>query len=168
MLSLLARETAAGAAAAYVDATDALDPRSAAEAGVVLEQMLWVRCDPREPRRYERAQHSEQAWQAANLIAAAGGFGLIALDLGGLSQRRLRAWQRHPWVRLRQAVEHTATALVVLAEAHVTGSSAGAVVHLERKSAEWRGGALLDGIRAEAAVTKLGSRYQGQRTRRAA
>jgi hypothetical protein len=137
-----------------VDAGDALDPRSAAEAGVVLERLLWVRCDPREPSRYEREPCPDQAWQAANLVAAAGGFGLIVVDLGGLSQRRLRLWQRRPWVRLRQAVEHTATALTVLAEAHVAGSAAGALVRLERRAADWRGGLLLDGLETKAEVVK--------------
>lgn len=169
IFSLLAQETARGAATAYVDAADALDPRSAAAAGVALEQVLWVRCDPREPPRYERERRPDQAWQAANLIAAAGGFGLIVVDLGGLSQRRLRVWQRRPWVRLQQAVEHTATSLVVLAEAHVAGSAAVVVTRLERRGVDWRGGVLLDGIEAEAAVVKgkLGE-IRGARGRRAA
>ena len=154
IFSLLARETATGAATAYVDACDALDPRSAAEAGVLLEQLLWVRCDPREPSRHERSQRPDQAWQAANLIAAAGGFGLIVVDLGGFSQRRLRTWQRRPWVRLQQTIEHTATSLVVLAEAHVAGSAAAVVTRLERRGVDWSGGVLLDGIDAEAQVVK--------------
>ncbi len=160
--SLLARETAAGAATAYVDAGDALDPRSAVAAGVILDQLLWVRCDPREPSRYERQQRPEQAWQAANLIAAAGGFGLIVVDLGGLSRRRLQSWQRRPWVRLQQTLENTSTALVVLAEAHVAGSAAGVVTRLKRRGVEWRGGVLLDGIEAEAQVVKqkFGGREQ--------
>ncbi|MBI1356839.1 MAG: hypothetical protein GC160_21075 [Acidobacteria bacterium] len=154
VFSLLARETGEGAAAAYVDATDALDPRSALEAGVDLARLLWVRCDPREAPRYEKAQRVDQAWQASNLIAAAGGFGLIVVDLGGLAVRRLRQWQRRPWVRLRQAVEHTTTALVVLASDPVAGSAAGAVVGLQRQSVQWRDGLLLDGIRTTGSVLR--------------
>ncbi|MEZ5363772.1 MAG: hypothetical protein R2748_15870 [Bryobacterales bacterium] len=125
LFAALARATQAGEVAAYVDATDCLDPRSAEEAGIVLERLLWVRCDPRERPRYERVreQQVDQAWQALNLIAAAGGFGLIVADLGGLPARRLGEWQRRPWVRLRQAIEHTATALTVLTERHVAGGS---------------------------------------------
>ncbi len=168
--SLLARETAAGAATAYVDAADALDPRSAVASGVLLKRMLWVRCDPCEPSRYERDQRPEQAWQAANLIASAGGFGLIVVDLGGLSRRRLQSWQRRPWVRLQQTLENTATALIVLAEAHVAGSAASVVTRLERRGVEWRGGVLLDGIDAEAQVlkSKVGVRDQDGRGWRAA
>src|SRR4026208_765901 len=44
----LARSTAAGAGqVAFVDATDALDPASAAAAGADLSALLWVRCGGR-------------------------------------------------------------------------------------------------------------------------
>ena len=125
VFSALAQATQAGELAAYVDATDCLDPRSAEAAGIVLERLLWVRCDPRERPRYERVREQpvDQAWQAVSLIAAAGGFGLIVADLGGLSLRKLGEWQRRPWVRLRQAIENTTTALTVLAERHVAGGA---------------------------------------------
>lgn len=121
VFSALAQATQAGEVAAYIDAADCLDPRSVEQAGIVLERLLWVRCDPRERPRYERLREQpvDQAWQAVSLVAAAGGFGLIVADLGGLSRRKLAEWQRRPWVRLRQAIEHTATALAVLTEHHV-------------------------------------------------
>jgi RecA/RadA recombinase len=125
LFSALAQATQAGEVTAYIDATDCLDPRSAEQAGIVLERLLWVRCDPRESPRYGRAREQpvDQAWQALNLVAVAGGFGLIVADLGGLSRRKLAEWQRRPWVRLRQAVEHTSTALTVLTERHVAQSA---------------------------------------------
>src|SRR5438045_2682869 len=42
--SLLASSTANLEVCAYVDTSDAFDPFSAAASGVVLEQLLWVRC----------------------------------------------------------------------------------------------------------------------------
>jgi recombination protein RecA len=44
LLAALAAATRRGEFCAVVDASDALDPRSAAAAGVELERMLWVRC----------------------------------------------------------------------------------------------------------------------------
>jgi recombination protein RecA len=44
LLSALAAATRRGEFCAVVDAGDALDPQSAMDAGVDLEQMLWVRC----------------------------------------------------------------------------------------------------------------------------
>lgn len=43
-LSFLARVTREGRVAAWVDVSDALDPESAAAAGVDLDRLLWVRC----------------------------------------------------------------------------------------------------------------------------
>jgi recombination protein RecA len=43
-LSLLARMTATGKVCAWIDVSNALDPVSAAAAGVSLERLLWVRC----------------------------------------------------------------------------------------------------------------------------
>ncbi|MFT4112386.1 recombinase RecA [Silvibacterium sp.] len=43
-LSFLARMTAAGKVCAWIDVSNALEPASAAAAGVDLERLLWVRC----------------------------------------------------------------------------------------------------------------------------
>jgi hypothetical protein len=43
-LSFVARMTNRGSVAAWVDASDTLDPESAAAAGVDLDRVLWVRC----------------------------------------------------------------------------------------------------------------------------
>jgi recombination protein RecA len=43
-LSFLARMTGDGRVCAWIDVSDALDPMSAAAAGVDLERLLWVRC----------------------------------------------------------------------------------------------------------------------------
>lgn len=173
LFSVLARATQAGEAAVYVDASDSLDPRSALDAGIDLERLLWVRCDPRERPRYERIalqqQPVDQAWQAANLVASAGGFGLVVIDLGGVGKHKLREWQLRQWVRLKHAVENTPTALAVLAEAHVAGSAAGLRLELSRAETHWRGGVLtlLDGMKAEIAVSdkRLGAKDAGRGTR---
>jgi recombination protein RecA len=54
-LSFLARLTGAGKVCAWIDVTDALDPASAAAAGVNLARLLWVRCGVVEQR--PRAAH---------------------------------------------------------------------------------------------------------------
>lgn len=155
VLALIAQVTRANEVAAYVDVTDCLDPRSAEEAGAVLERLLWIRCDP-DGRGHRRpgpgADGTDAAWQAANLVATAGGFGVVAIDLGGLAERQLAAWQRKPWLRLKHAVEHTPTALIVLSPKCLTGSAADTVLELRRESTAWAG--LLDGIAVQAHVRK--------------
>ncbi len=156
VLAALARSTQANEIAAYVDATDCLDQLSAQQAGVVLERLLWVRCGEAgsgRPRSKERGLvQPDGAWRAANLIVSAGGFGVVAVDLGGLEKRELGKWQRRPWMRLKHALEGSSTALIVLAEKHLTGSAADMVLELCRERTEWDG--LLGGIGIRAEVVK--------------
>jgi|SRR5579863_365136 len=53
LLAALAAATRRGEFCVLVDASDALDPRSAAEAGVELDRLLWVRCGEDAPRSRE-------------------------------------------------------------------------------------------------------------------
>lgn len=156
LLSVLARSTRAGEIAAYVDATDCLDQRSAEQAGVELGRLLWIRCNAEGSLcglqgAWGRAP-SDEAWQAANLVATAGGFGVVAVDLGGLSERQLGRWQGRAWMRLKHAVEGSSTTLVVLAERHVVGSAAGMVLQLRRQRTAWEG--LLGGIDLQVEIVK--------------
>ena len=156
VLGALAWATQAGEIAAYVDATDCLDPRSAKEAGVVLERMLWVRCGDgaAATRRPGGAGHgqADQAWQATSIAVSSGAFGIVALDLGGLSANRMGQWQRYPWIRLKRSLEGSSTVLVVLARKHLAASAADIVLELRRESTEWDG--LLGGIGIRARVMR--------------
>ena len=51
LLAALAAATRRGEFCAVVDASDALDPHSAAAAGVELDRLLWVRCGEEAPRK---------------------------------------------------------------------------------------------------------------------
>ncbi len=162
LFSLLAQATQRGEVAAYIDATDCLDPRSALAAGIALDRLLWIRCESRELPRYQqlalKQQPVDHAWQAANLVASAGGFGVIVIDLGGLSLRKQREWKRRQWVRLKQAIEHTSTALVTLSERRLVGSAAGVSLALSRSKVHWEGkrgvSLLLDGLAFEVEVER--------------
>lgn len=51
LLSLMAAMTRAGEVCALVDATDSFSPHAAADAGVDLRQLLWVRCNGKQPQK---------------------------------------------------------------------------------------------------------------------
>jgi len=55
LLTVLAAATRRGEVCAVVDASDALDPQSAAAAGVELNRLLWVRCGENPPLRRRSA-----------------------------------------------------------------------------------------------------------------
>ena len=191
VLSILAESTMRGEVAAYIDATDCFDPLSGEKAGIVLERLLWVRCGDsrdqardKEPgiRNKDRKQRNngstaqrlnsstvhDQPWRTVNLVAAAGGFGVVILDLGGLSRRRLDAWRSRPWMRLLHLIRGSSTALLVLTAQHLASSVSALVLELSRQKTHWTGAAgvslLLNGISIRVRVVhqrRRGTRDQG-------
>ena len=138
LLSVLAAATQRGEAVALVDVAGMLDVRSAAAAGVVLERLLWV-C-PRNlgpgPEDTAPGRQRENEWlrrglRAAELILAAGGFGLVALDAGEALPRAADA----TWLRLARGAERSAppgAVLLVAAASRSAGSFAAVGLELER------------------------------------
>jgi len=140
--ALLAATTRAGAVAALVDLPDALDPPSLARAGALLERILWVR--PPAPR---------QALQCAELILAAGGFALVALDLDAAVAAAHRPPPRAAWLRLAQAARRADAAGVVLGTRRQTGAAAALALRLRADRVHWSPH-LLDGLTATATLTR--------------
>jgi len=129
MLSALALRTAEGEACALIDTDDAFDPYSAEAGGVELRQLLWVRC-----------ASMDQAFRATDLILHAGGFGLVALDLGDTPPETVRCIPLYVWFRFRRAVEHTPAIFLVLEQEPHAKSCASLVVQMETGTAQWLGG----------------------------
>jgi RecA/RadA recombinase len=115
-LALLARTTAAGELAAWVDQADALDPASAAGAGVDLGRVLWVR-----PREVGAALRSVEH------VLQAGGFPLVLLDLYTDGAVHVPA---AAWPRLRKAAAAAGAALVLLARRRLAGTFADLALEL--------------------------------------
>jgi recA bacterial DNA recombination protein len=129
MLSLLAQTTEREEYCAIVDASDAFDTASAAAAGVALERLLWIRC----------GGNAEHALKATDLLLQAGGFGLVAMDLGDIAPETARRISLASWYRLRRAVENTPTALVVIERAPHARACAWLAIECARKRVRWSG-----------------------------
>jgi hypothetical protein len=125
LLAALAAATRRGEFCAVVDASDALDPQSAAASGVELDRLLWVRCGESSPQKC-----LEQLLRAADLLLESGGFGLIALDLGDLPQQAARRIPLTTWFRFRRAVEHTSTVLLAIERQSIAGSCSSLLIKL--------------------------------------
>ncbi len=147
LLTLLAATTRRGEIAACVDLADALSPESVMKAGVDVQRFLWVR----PPAVIE-------AMRCTDLLLQAGGFALIALDLGAALPRPLRS---HIWPRLARAAEQSHTALVILAAHRVAGSCAALSLSLRSCVPRWQRGLwpLFEGFHITALVerNKLGA-----------
>jgi recombination protein RecA len=143
LCALLAEASAGDEFCALIDTLGAFDPVSAAAAGVRLSQLLWVRC----------GGNAEHALKAADLLAQAGGFGLVALDLADTPVKISRGIPLAAWFRLRRAVENTDTALVSVGSCFNASTSANLKIELLRDRAVWRG-RLLEGMEITAQRTR--------------
>lgn len=126
LYSMLAYATTHEEICAIVDTHDVFTPTVAAKAGLDFDRLLWVRC----------GANLEHAFKVTDLLLHAGGFGLVALDLGDVpvkdAKRIISSW----WHRFRRTVENKPVIVVVLtAEACVRSCAA---LSLELKAfSEW-------------------------------
>ena len=145
--SLLASATRRHEICAYVDTSDAFDPHSAAASGVILPQLVWIRC----------GHNVEKAFKVTDMLLHAGGFGVVALDLSYAPDRMLGRIPISYWHRFRLAVENTPTVLALLEREAQAKSCAGLILQVTRKQAVWTGAPgfhLLQGVEIEAGCRK--------------
>ena len=128
-LSLLAKLTADGEVCAAVDAAGGFDPCTATQAGVKLENLLWIRC----------SGDIEKTFMAADYLVQAKGFGAIWLNLCGLSKDKLRMVPKTYWYRYRTRIKETPTLLIVTSAESVTGSASLNAFNFTREEAKWSG-----------------------------
>jgi hypothetical protein len=155
LYSLLALASSGDEFCALLDADDRFDPESAAAAGVRLSQVLWIRC----------GGNAEHALKSADMLANAGGFGLVAIDLADVPVKTAQRIPLAAWFRLRHAVENTRTALVVVAQQIQAGPCSAFKIEFDCGRTMWRGrlpGCLLEGFEASAQCTR-NHRAQEQR-----
>jgi hypothetical protein len=123
-LSALAAVTQSGEAAALVDPGDHFDPQGAADSGVDLPRLLWLR-----PRALKTAL------LACETVLSTG-FALVVLDLG-LARVSRRRFDDAVWLRLARRARFHETALFVLSPYRVTGTAAHAVLSAGGARAAW-------------------------------
>jgi hypothetical protein len=159
LLAALAAASRRGEFCVVVDASDALDPYSAAAAGVDFDRLLWVRCSESSPqkesspRRHSDTEKNslknqiqsqsknqenrlEQVLRATDMLLESGGFGLIVLDLGDIPPQAARRIPLTTWFRFRRAIEHTPTILLAIEQHAIAGSCSSLLLHLGSPSAQ--------------------------------
>ncbi|MGA7342584.1 MAG: hypothetical protein WBX18_18415, partial [Terracidiphilus sp.] len=137
-----------------VDVGDAFDPESAAANGVVLPQLLWVRCRDRagapgkalggKAGTWTRLEH---ALRATDLLLHAGGFAAIVLDLGDTAREQASRIPLATWFRFRQAADRTRCSLVVLGRSAYAQSAAAVALECRPLDAVTAGETVLRGLR---------------------
>jgi RecA DNA recombination protein len=145
-VSIVGQATRGGALAAWVDPADRFDPSCAAEAGVDLARVLWLRGGMPALAALDRAV------SAVGTLLGSGLFEVVVLDLIGRGgdARRLPGTT---WIRLQRLIEFQPTALVLLGDAHLAHGPSGASVVVRACGSQWSGapgpGRLLRGLDIE-------------------
>ena len=104
----------------------------------------------------------EQALKTTDLLLHGGGWGVVVVDLGGISWVDARRINLSMWFRFRRAVENTPTILLLLGEESCAKSCASLVLRFQRKADNWSRAA----ASAETTVSTFeGFEVQGEVTR---
>ena len=127
LYAALAGATSRGEVAAVVDPREGFDVASAHAAGVVLENLLWVR---------PRGSFS-RALRAIERILSSGGFGMVALDLGVDPPKA--SGVSAAWMRIRKLAVARGAVVLVVSPAPRVGTFASLAVGVGRRRADWRG-----------------------------
>jgi hypothetical protein len=149
-LQTIASATRRGEIAALIDTFDRLDAASAADAGIDLGRLLWVRgYGPPEGglHRNMRGPASagpdgtvNRALKALNLVLQSGGFGCVVLDLADAPVIELKRIPFTTWLRVQRVIEGSDTACVLIAPQPLARSAGGLTLMLTGRT-RWTGDA---------------------------
>ena len=153
LCAVLAAAIARGEVVALIDTFDSFDPISGEAAGIELSRLLWIRGQQSTPREVPRVV--ARAIKAAGLVLQAGGFGVVATDLGEAPATAIQRLPFTTWLRLARAIERRETVGVVVGPVAMARSSAGRSVMLDplpdTGAACWSG-RLFRGLEVEAEI----------------
>jgi recombination protein RecA len=160
VMATLASATARGGVVAFVDVADRFNPESAAEAGVDLDRLLWVRGPSMTwgaPQSTVGDLAVRRGLRAFDLIVRAGGFAVVVLDLADVPERMVRALPASTWLRLAHVIEGRDTVGLLVGTAPMGRSSGGVSLSLEGIG-QWTGASAqsrrLSGVAVEARVAR--------------
>jgi hypothetical protein len=140
VVSALVAASHRGEAVALIDPLDQFDPPSAADAGLDVTRLLWVRGQPGGARLSGRVSLPrewgdthvmlERALKAMSLVLQAGNFGLVVLDAAEMPPPVLRRAPFTTWLRLQRGIEGSETVGLLAACEPIARSTLGATIVL--------------------------------------
>lgn len=150
-LWLLAVATRRKETVALIDGADALDPTSAAEQGIDLQKMIWV-----------RAQKGLVALRTAELVLGCTGLSLVVVYLVCV-EKNAHLTSPTTWSRLSLRLQRTGTSMLVVSEQPLAQSFAAATLAMGRQNCRWqatpggRSRLLAQSTRIEVVRSRLGA-----------
>jgi len=150
-LTVLAAAARRGEVCAYIDVSGAFDPMAASMNGAGLNKLIWVRCNG----------DLGTGLKALGEVLSAGGFGIVILDIAGVSRREVKKIPDAYWHRYRLALEHTETILLLLGRELTARNCAVLQLGVRTHKKQWaqcrgalRGNNLFQGLTFELALLK--------------
>jgi recombination protein RecA len=115
-----------------------------------------------QPKSIKPWKRLEQALKTTDLLLHGGGWGVVVVDLGGISWVDARRINLSMWFRFRRAIENTSTTLLLLGEESCAKSCASLVLRCQRKTDNWNraaervptGAATFEGFEVQGEVTR--------------
>jgi hypothetical protein len=164
-----AAATRRGEVAAWLDASSAFDPDSMAAAGVNLKLLLWTSFKNVPIARTLNAtpaRSNSAILKGAELILAAGGFGLVVIDFGDDTH----ALPISPALRLARAAEQSGAAVIALASRRMCGTFAALSLAAGRSGVRFSrltasSPATFEGLSVEATIARNKLGAMGRRAR---
>ena len=150
VIRMIAAATARGELVGLVDALDMFDVASAAQGGVDLDRLLWIRGHVVSHPGFCRDMNQramEESIRALALVLSAGNFGLVVLDAGEAPLEALKRLPFTTWLRLQRLIEGRQTVCVLTAGEPVARSAAGLTVKVCRAEGS---GLKAEGVRFDA------------------
>jgi recombination protein RecA len=92
---------------------------------------------PKLIRNHKPWKQMEQGLRATELLLQSAGWGVVVLDLGGISWVQARKINLNLWFRFRRAIENTPTILLMVSEESYARTSASIVLHCSHKKKFW-------------------------------
>ena len=137
LVAPLTAATRAGGITGLVDVLERFDPVTAARAGLDLDRVLWVRGQPltaeaRSPKLEAKSLRMlvQNGVRAFDLIIRAGGFAVVALDLGDVPPAVVTSLPFTTWLRLAHANEGRDTVALLIGDAPAGRSARGRTMRL--------------------------------------
>lgn len=169
--SILASATHNGELAAFIDAFNTFDARSARTAGIQLDRLLWVRCGaPQSGLAFNAGSGSThsvaiaRALKAADILSRSKGFAAVILDLSPPVGRKGAAQIPYShWFRLQRSVKRSPAAFLVLSgEKSLTGGASALSLSFKKNAICWSNPGpsnkcrrtLLEGVKSQVVVAR--------------
>jgi hypothetical protein len=138
LLQMIAAASRRGELTALVDTCDRLDVSSVVAAGVDLDRLLWIRGADVVASASAPDRIVDRALKALNLVLQAGGFGLVAIDVGDVPPLILKRLPFTTWLRVQRTIEGSDTACVLVTPEPLARSAGGVTLTLEGRTT-WAG-----------------------------